>query len=72
MDWAGFFNGLVSDWFPGCAARLSRPLAVNRPRRKNARAVVVLDENDQVLHSELVGEIKDEPDYAAAIAALGK
>jgi thiol peroxidase len=38
----------------------------------SARAVVVLDENDQVLHSELVGEIKDEPDYAAAVAALGK
>ncbi|MDU9415940.1 thiol peroxidase [Pseudomonas sp. zfem005] len=35
-----------------------------------ARAVVVLDENDKVLHSELVGEIADEPDYAAAIAVL--
>ena len=35
-----------------------------------ARAVVVLDENDQVLHSQLVSEIKDEPDYAAALAAL--
>ncbi|MDF3932350.1 thiol peroxidase [Pseudomonas citronellolis] len=35
-----------------------------------ARAVVVLDENDKVLHSELVGEIADEPDYAAAVAAL--
>ena len=35
-----------------------------------ARAVVVLDENDQVIHSELVGEIKHEPDYAAALAAL--
>ena len=35
-----------------------------------ARAVVVLDENDKVLHSELVGEIADEPDYAAALAAL--
>jgi len=35
-----------------------------------ARAVVVLDENDKVLHSELVGEIKNEPDYAAALAAL--
>ncbi|MDH4567435.1 thiol peroxidase [Pseudomonas sp. BN414] len=35
-----------------------------------ARAVVVLDENDNVLHSELVGEIADEPNYAAAIAAL--
>ncbi|RTL48434.1 MAG: thiol peroxidase [Rhodocyclaceae bacterium] len=36
-----------------------------------ARAVVVLDENDRVIHSELVGEIKNEPDYLAALAALG-
>jgi thiol peroxidase len=36
-----------------------------------ARAVVVLDENDRVLHSELVPEIKSEPDYLAALAALG-
>jgi thiol peroxidase len=36
-----------------------------------ARAVVVLDENDTVLHSQLVPEIKTEPDYAAALAALG-
>lgn len=35
-----------------------------------ARAVIVLDENDRVLHSELVGEIKNEPDYAPALAAL--
>lgn len=35
-----------------------------------ARAVVVLDEKDQVVHSELVPEIKQEPDYAAALAAL--
>lgn len=35
-----------------------------------ARAVVVLDENDQVLHSQLVPEIADEPDYAAALKAL--
>lgn len=35
-----------------------------------ARAVVVLDENDQVIHSELVSEIKNEPDYAAALATL--
>lgn len=35
-----------------------------------ARAVVVLDEHDTVLHSELVAEIKQEPDYAAALAAL--
>lgn len=35
-----------------------------------ARAVVVLDENDKVLHSELVGEIADEPNYEAALAVL--
>ena len=35
-----------------------------------ARAVVVLDENDTVLHSELVPEIKSEPDYEAALRAL--
>ncbi len=36
-----------------------------------ARAVVVLDANDQVVHTQLVGEIADEPDYAAALKALG-
>ena len=36
-----------------------------------ARAVLVLDEHDKVLHTELVGEIGDEPDYAAALKALG-
>ncbi|WP_411174742.1 thiol peroxidase, partial [Pseudomonas sp.] len=35
-----------------------------------ARAVVVLDDNDKVLHSELVAEIADEPNYEAAMAAL--
>ncbi|MEU8925765.1 thiol peroxidase [Kitasatospora sp. NPDC048545] len=35
-----------------------------------ARAVVVLDENDTVLHTELVAEIADEPDYEAALAVL--
>ena len=35
-----------------------------------ARAVVVLDENDNVLHSELVKEIAEEPNYAAALAVL--
>jgi thioredoxin-dependent peroxiredoxin len=35
-----------------------------------ARAVVVLDENNKVLHSELVSEIANEPDYDAALAVL--
>ena len=35
-----------------------------------ARAVVVLDEKGNVTHSQLVPEIKQEPDYEAALAAL--
>ena len=35
-----------------------------------ARAVLVLDENNKVLYSELVPEIKNEPNYEAALAAL--
>lgn len=35
-----------------------------------ARAVVVLDESGKVVHSQLVPEIANEPDYDAAISAL--
>ena len=35
-----------------------------------ALAVLVLDENDQVLHAELVSEITQEPNYDAALAVL--
>jgi thioredoxin-dependent peroxiredoxin len=35
-----------------------------------ARAVLVLDENDKVVHRQLVPEIVQEPDYDAALAAL--
>ncbi|MCL2656332.1 MAG: thiol peroxidase [Betaproteobacteria bacterium] len=35
-----------------------------------ARAVVVLDADNKVLHSELVSEIGNEPNYAAALAAV--
>ena len=34
------------------------------------RAVVVIDENDKVVYTELVPEITQEPDYAKALAAL--
>ena len=39
-------------------------------RALTARAVVVLDENNNVLHSELVPEIGQEPNYEAALAVL--
>ena len=36
-----------------------------------SRAVVVLDENNTVVHSELIDDITTEPDYRAAFRALG-
>lgn len=36
----------------------------------SARAVIVLDERNTVLHAELVPEIKQEPDYDGALAVL--
>ena len=35
-----------------------------------ARAVVVLDADNKVKHAQLVPELADQPDYAAALAAL--
>ena len=35
-----------------------------------ARAVVVLDENDRVVYTELVPEIAREPDYEKVLAAV--
>jgi thiol peroxidase len=36
----------------------------------SARAIVVVDENDKVVHTELVSDIAQEPDYDAALAAV--
>ena len=36
-----------------------------------ARAVIVLDADNRVRHRQLVSELTHEPDYAAALAALG-
>jgi len=36
-----------------------------------ARAVLVLDANNKVLHAELVPEVAQEPNYEAALKALG-
>lgn len=35
-----------------------------------ARAIVVIDESNKVMHTELVTEIADEPNYNAAVALL--
>ena len=36
-----------------------------------ARAVVVLDENNTVVHREMINDVSREPDYATAFRALG-
>ena len=38
----------------------------------HSRCIVVIDENGTVKHTEQVGEIVDEPNYAAALEALSK
>ena len=36
-----------------------------------SRAVIVIDENNTVVHREHIEDISKEPDYAAAFRALG-
>jgi len=36
----------------------------------SARAIVVIDENDKVVHTELVPVLGEEPNYDAALAAV--
>ncbi|MGE5626134.1 MAG: thiol peroxidase [Bacillota bacterium] len=36
-----------------------------------ARAIVVIDQDDKVLHTEMVPDISQEPNYDAALKALG-
>ncbi len=54
-----FLGGL---WRGHFRRRAERPSA--------ARAVVVVDENDNVVFSQLVNEITTEPDYTAALDVL--
>lgn len=35
-----------------------------------ARAIVIIDENDTVIYTQLVSELANEPDYESALAAL--
>jgi thioredoxin-dependent peroxiredoxin len=55
---------------PGFAASYGVAISSGPLVGLTARAVVVVDENDKVIHAQLVPEIKEEPDYAAALAAL--
>ncbi|MFO2464259.1 thiol peroxidase [Pseudomonas sp. 15FMM2] len=55
---------------PGFAVDYGVAIADGPLKGLTARAVVVLDEKDKVLHSELVSEIGQEPNYDAALAVL--
>ncbi|HET9552789.1 MAG TPA: thiol peroxidase [Anaeromyxobacteraceae bacterium] len=57
-----FRSGFAKEWG---IALVDGPLA-----GVTGRAVVVLDESDKVVYEELVPEIKQEPNYEAALAAL--
>lgn len=59
---SGFKSSFGTDWGLTLA---DSPLA-----GLYSRAVVVLSEDDKVLHTELVGDIVDEPNYEAALKAL--
>jgi thiol peroxidase len=55
---------------PGFAVDYGVSITDGPLKALTARAVVVLDENNNVLHSELVSEIGQEPNYEAALAVL--
>ena len=64
-------NVSTASTFRGGFGSYGMELAEGRLAGLLARAVVVLDADGTVLHSQLVPEIAQEPDYDAAVAALG-
>ena len=61
----------LSDFVDGSFGKTNNLLIENGPlAHLESRVIIVLDENDNIVHTEQVSEIVDEPNYAAAIAAL--
>lgn len=61
----------ISDFQSGAAGKALGIELIDGPLKGlHARAIVVIDENNEVIHSELVAEIANEPNYDAAIKAL--
>ncbi|WP_010521165.1 thiol peroxidase [Aquimarina agarivorans] len=61
----------LSDFREGQLGKDYQLEIIEGPLQKlHSRAVVVLDENAKVLHTEQVTEIADEPNYEAALAVL--
>ncbi len=68
----GIENVVVASGFrSGFGADYGVTMTNGSMRGLYARSVVVLDADGTVLHTQVVPEIKDEPDYDAALAALG-
>jgi len=69
----GIENVITGSTFknPGVLEALGVKMLDGKLQGLAARSVVVLDTDGTVLHSELVPEVASEPDYDAAIAALG-
>ncbi|HQT81450.1 MAG: lipid hydroperoxide peroxidase [Ferrovum sp. 37-45-19] len=57
---------------PGFHRRYGVDIVDGPLRGLTARAVVVLDENNQVIYTELVSEIANEPNYQAALSVLNQ
>lgn len=55
---------------PNFASSYGVAITAGKLKGLTARAVIILDENNQVLHAELVSEITQEPNYEAALNAL--
>jgi thioredoxin-dependent peroxiredoxin len=61
----------VSDFKDGSFGKTNGLEIVDGPLAGlHSRAIIVLDENATILHTEQVGEIADEPNYEAALAVL--
>ena len=60
----------LSSFRSGFAQEYGVAIADSPLRGLIARSVLVLDENNRVIYAQLVPEIKNEPDYDAALTAL--
>jgi thiol peroxidase len=61
----------LSDFQTGDFGKTNGLEIVNGPLAGlHSRAIIVVDENGTITHTEQVGEIVDEPNYEAALAAL--
>ncbi len=68
----GIQNVITGSLFrnPDFAKQTGLILAEGPLKGLTARAVLVLDENNKIIHAQLVDDITHEPDYDAALSAL--